>query len=87
MPSTSAFKPKRYGWRYPWKEWLYSSEFRLVRGVHYECTTMAMINMVRQAAKKFELGTVHIHVEDDERSITVTIPAANHKRTKKKKGK
>lgn len=69
--------PKRFGVRYPWREWFERHHFRLVQGKHYEQRTFIMAQMCRNRAQRGVEGmppfSVKIRIAEDEKSFTVMV--------------
>jgi len=65
---------KKYGRRYPWREWFARGYFALCRGKDYTCRTPSMAQLVYQAARRahFKLA-VKIQTASDEQSLTVRV--------------
>lgn len=78
---TKCPKAKKFGRRYPWREWFARKTFFLIQGVHYDCMTHAMAQMVRNvAASATHRLRVSVNVWND-RKIEVVVLG------KKKRGK
>lgn len=61
---------RKFGNRYPWRNWFGKKRMVLVRGTHYHCLSHGMAGMVRNTARRYGV-TVSVSVADN--SVTFEV--------------
>jgi hypothetical protein len=66
--------PRKYGRRYPWRQWFSKKRFTIFRGTDFAGRAYSMAQQVRTAARPGRWGVkVSIRISEDEESVTVVV--------------